>query len=160
MILMKFDPEIKGSSKVKGYEDWVEFETYAISSSRNIQVQGDDRDISNPYVSELMLTKGADKTSPEFFIQAKIGKAFKKATIAVVQAAGANDKPQNLLTFEVAEPIVSSFSTQCSSGNRPSEHISLNFSKIKYDYTNFDGGTSKGSVSKEYNLITNTASAA
>ncbi|WP_409281687.1 Hcp family type VI secretion system effector [Pseudomonas defluvii] len=160
MILVKFEPEIIGTSTVKGYENWIVFESYSINSARHIQVHGDDRDVSNAHVSELMLTKGADKTSPEFFIQAKIGTAFTKATVVSLHAAGPNKPLQRMLSLELSKPIVSSYATQGSSGNRPSEHISLNFSAIKYEYHYFDGGERKGSAEKSYNLISNGAPAA
>lgn len=160
MILVKFEPEIKGTSTVKGYEDWIVFESYAINSARHIQVHGNDRDVSNAHVSELMLTKGADKTSPEFFIQAKIGTAFTKATIVSLHVAGSNKTLQKMVSLELGDPIVSSYSTQGSSGNRPSEHITLNFSEIKYEYHYFDGGVKKGFVEKSYDLISNSAPAA
>ena len=157
MILVKFEPEIKGTSTVEGHKDWIVFDSYSLNVARQIQVQGADRDISQAHISEFFLTKGADKTSPEFFIQALIGKEFDKATVVVMHAAGANQKPQQLLTIEISKPIVSSFSTQCQTDSRPSEHLSLNFVKIKYKYNHFDGGVEKGSVEKSYDLIAKAA---
>ncbi|TWC46134.1 type VI protein secretion system component Hcp [Pseudomonas sp. SJZ080] len=153
MILVKFDKEIKGTSTVKGHEGWIEFNSYSLSIARHIQVQGADRDVGQAYMSELVLDKGADKTSPEFFIQSLVGKAFDKATIVVMHAAGAGKSSQKLLTIELVKPIVSSFSTCCAANCRPEEHISLNFVKINYKYNHFDGDIEKGSVEKSYDLI-------
>ncbi len=157
MILVKFEPEIKGTSTVEGHKDWIVFDSYSLNVDRHIQVQGADRDISQAYISEFLLTKGADKTSPEFFIQALTGKEFNKATIVVMHAAGASQKPQQLLTVELSRPIVSSFSTQCKTDSRPSEHVALNFTSIKYKYNHFDGGVEKGSVEKGYDVIAKAA---
>lgn len=157
MILVKFEKEIKGTSGVKGYEDWIEFESYSLSSSRNVQVQGADRDVSNAYLSEFSLTKGADKTSPEFFIQSLIGAAFDKVTIVVLHAAGSDKPAQKLATFVLTKPIVSSFSTSCVANGRPDEHMSLNFINIDYEYHHFDGGVAKGSTKKSYDVLAKTA---
>ncbi|MDD2058598.1 type VI secretion system tube protein Hcp [Pseudomonas sp. GD03860] len=153
MILVKFEKEVKGTVTVKGHEDWIEFSSYSLSVTRHIQVQGADRDVSQANISELMLTKGADKTSPEFFIQALKGRAFDKATIVVMHAAGSEKPSQRLLTIELTKPIVSSFSTQNSTNNRPEEHISLNYTAINYKYYHFDGDIEKGSVEKSYDVI-------
>ncbi|MCB1655603.1 MAG: type VI secretion system tube protein Hcp [Pseudomonadales bacterium] len=153
MILVKFDKEIKGTSTVEKYKEWIEFESYSLNVSRHVQVQGADRDVGQAFISEFMLTKGADKTSPEFFIQSLVGTAFKSATIVVMHAAGASKTSQVLLEIELTKPIVSSFSTQCTANNRPTEHLSLNFINIKYKYNHFDGDVSKGSVEKCYDVI-------
>ena len=153
MILVKFDKEIKGTSTVEKHKDWIVFESYSLNVSRHIQVQGADRDVGQAFISEFMLTKGADKTSPEFFIQSLVGSAFKSATIVVMHAAGASKTPQVLLEIELVKPIVSSFSTQCTANNRPTEHLSLNFININYKYYHFDGDVSKGAVEKSYDVI-------
>lgn len=153
MILVKFEKDIKGTSGVKGYEGWIEFESYALSCARHIEVLGADRDVGNAHISELMLTKGADKTSPEFFIQSLIGKAFDKATIVVLHAAGTDTSAQKLVTIELTNPIVSVFSTECRANSRPEERISLNFTKIDYEYHHFDGGKAQGSVKKSFDLL-------
>lgn len=153
MIYVKFEKEIKGTVTVKDYTDWIEFSSYSLSAARLIQVQGADRDVSHANISEFMLTKGADRTSPEFFIQACVGVAFTKATIVVTHAAGSGKDGQRLLTIELEKPIVSSFSTQCATNTRPQEHISLNFISIKYTYNHFDGDIDKGAVTKEYHLF-------
>lgn len=153
MIYVKFEQEIKGTVTVKGHEDWIEFNSYSLSATRHIQVQGADRDVSHANISEFMLTKGADKTSPEFFIQALVGTAFTKATIVVMHASGSGKNGQRLLTIELEKPIVSSFSTQCATNGRPEEHLSLNYISIKYTYNHFDGDVEKGSVTKEYHLF-------
>lgn len=153
MILVKFDKEVKGTSTVKGYEGWIEFKSYSLNVARHIQVQGADRDIGQAHISEFSLTKGADKTSPEMFIQSLIGKAFDKATIVVMHAAGAGKPSQELLRFTLTKPIVSSFSTQCVANSRPEEHIALNFINIEYEYKHFDGDVDKGSVKKSYDVI-------
>lgn len=153
MILVNFDKAIKGTATVESHKDWIVFESYSLNVSRHIQVQGADRDVGQAFISELMLTKGADKTSPEFFIQSLTGVAFDKATIVVMHAAGTSKKPQILVSIELTKPIVSSFSTQCTTNNRPTEHISLNYTDIKYKYTHFDGDVEKGSVEKKYDVI-------
>lgn len=152
MILVKFEKEIKGTSTVEGYKEWVIFESYSFNTSRCIQVQGNDCDVAQAYISELMLTKGADITSPEFFIQSLTGTALSKVTIDVMHAAGTSKSSQVLLRIILENVIISSFSTQCTANSRPSEHISLNFTSIEYRYNYFDGNVLKGDVGKKYNV--------
>ena len=153
MILVKFDKEIKGTSTVEKYKEWIEFESYSLNVSRHVQVQGNDRDVGQAFISEFLLTKGADKTSPEFFIQSLVGTAFDSATIVVLHAAGSSKTSQELLQISLTKPVVSSFSTQCTANNRPTEHLSLNFINIKYKYVHFDGDVNKGSVEKSYDVF-------
>ena len=154
MILVKFEPLILGTSEVKGYKGWIEFDHYSFDIQRYIPMQGNDRTPQKPSVSGLSLSKFADKTSPEFFIQALAGKAFTKVTVAVLHPAGTAESPQRLLTIELSAPIVSTFSTQCQSGSLPVERIHLNFVEIRYSYGNFDGGKQKGQAEKGYNVLT------
>ncbi|WP_409278014.1 type VI secretion system tube protein Hcp [Pseudomonas defluvii] len=152
MILVKFNPEIKGTSKVAGYEGWVVFDSYALNASRNISGSGVERSLLAGYVSDILLMKTADKSSPQFFIQSLTGTAFKEATVVVLHASGATQKLQQLLSIELTAPVVSTFSTQCQTDGRPTEHISLNFTRIRYQYNEFDGAAGNGTVDKVFDV--------
>lgn len=153
MILVSFNGEIKGTSAVSGYVDWIEFDSYSFNASRCVQVEKTDRVAGDPFVSELMLTKGADKTSPELFVQSVAGKSLTTATLVVMHSANTVDAPKVLLEIVLENPIISSFSTQSTSSAQPSEHISVSFTKITYTYNNFKDGVASGSVKKEYSLV-------
>ena len=155
MILVKFEgPAIKGTSAVEGFADWIEFGSYSLNVARHIQVQGKDRELGGSHVSEMLLTKGADVTSPEFFIQALKGTSFDKITIALIQPAGAGKKTEVLVKYELADGIVSSFSTQGVANSRPEEHVSINYTAISYTYDPHDGTKKTVAVTKKYNLLT------
>lgn len=158
MILFKFGEKnavtIKGTSIVDGYKDWIVLDSYAFNVSRHVQVQGKDRPTSEPFMSEVMLTKGGDISSPELFVQTLSGTSLKEAHIVVPHPKGTKgDEKLQLLNIKLIEPIISSFSTQNVDGSRPIEHFSLNFTKIEYEFFYFDGDKQITNVGKNYDLI-------
>lgn len=153
MILVKFNKEIKGTSSVEGHKDEIVFDSYSFNAARHVTVQGDQRDIGQAYLSEFVLTKMSDVTSPELFISTLRAEQFKSATIALMRTAGNDSKPQKLVEFHLNDPIITGFSTQCSGDDRPMEQVTLNFSSIKYTYFNISGGVAGGDSARAYSII-------
>ncbi|WP_084167986.1 type VI secretion system tube protein Hcp [Pseudomonas vranovensis] len=153
MILVQFSPEVKGTSTVEDYKEWLEFESYSVNSTRHIHSQGGDRTLAQSHISELVLTKGGDQTSPVLFGQALTGKEFDNATIVVLHAAGVKNTSQKLLSITLTGVVVSSFATSCVTNSRPDEHLALSFKKIEYKYMCFDGSASKGDARMGYDVI-------
>ncbi|ATR83399.1 hypothetical protein CS390_13040 [Pseudomonas sp. HLS-6] len=152
MILVKFYSEIKGTSKVEGYREWLVFDSYSFNTARDISGSGAERRLLAGYISEVSLAKSADKSSPEFFIQSLKGTAFTEAIIVVLHASGTNQKLQELLRIELTNPVISTFSTHCHTDGQPSERISLNYTRIRYKYNEFDGTAENGTADKTFDV--------
>jgi type VI secretion system secreted protein Hcp len=156
MILLKFQTQIKGTSTVSGHEDWITIDSIQMGVGRAITVSGGgtDRDTSNPSFSEISLSKATDIASADLFMQAVCGKSLGKAEIHFVQTGGSDKKQQVFLILELDAPIISSYS-QGSSGERPSETFSINFTKISYQYNSFSGESVKTGTPKKWDLEAN-----
>ena len=152
---MKFEKEIKGSSTVKGHENWICVDSFNLGVGRSISTSGggNDRDTSNPSFSEVTFTKSTDIASSDLFIQAVCGSSLGKAEIHFVQTSG-NSGDQVYLKYELDQAIVSSYSIS-SSGERPSESFSLNFTKITKQYDAFDGDKKKTGTPRKWDLMAN-----
>ncbi len=153
MILVKFDKEVKGTSSVKGHKDWIVFDSYAFNGARYVNVQGDQRDIGPAYISDFMLTKTADLTSPELFVSTMTGDRFTSVTIVLMRTAGTDSEPQKLVEIKLAHPIITGFSSCCQGDDRPKENLSLSFASIDYKFFNIDGGVAGGYTNKVYSVI-------
>jgi len=156
MIALKFDTQIKGSSKVKGHEDWILVDAIQFGSGRSISSSGSgvDRDVSNPNFSEVSITKSSDIATAELWYQSVCGKSLGVAEFHFIQTAGADQAPQVYLTLKLHDAIVSAYSMS-SSGERPSESVSINFTKCEYKYDSFSGDQVTAGANKTWNLMTN-----
>ncbi|MCA9263601.1 MAG: type VI secretion system tube protein Hcp [Planctomycetales bacterium] len=155
MILLKFEKEIKGSSKVAGHENWICCDSFQLGVGRSISTSGggNDRDTSNPSFSEVTINKSTDIASSDLFIQAVCGTSLGKAEIHFGQTGGKSGD-QVYLKYELEDPIVSSYSLS-SGGERPTESFSLNFTKITKQYDAFDGEKKKTGTPRKWDLMAN-----
>ena len=85
-----------------------------------------DRESSAPSVSEIVVTKTTDSSSPLFLEEALAGEG---KTVQIDFCKGEHDQTP-YLQFTLTNTLVSNYSIS-SGGDRPSESISLNFEKIK-----------------------------
>ena len=156
MILLKFGTAINGESTVAAHDKWITVSSIQFGVGRGISSVGGggDRETSNPSFSEVTMTKSMDVASTELFMQATCGKSLGKAEIHFIQTGGADAKGQVYLKIELEDVLVSSYSAS-SGGDRPSESISLNFTKISYQYDKFDGGKVVTGTPKKWDLEKN-----
>ncbi len=84
-------------------------------------------------VQDLSFTKYIDRSSPDLFLYICSGKHVKNALLTVRKAGG---DPLEYLKINMEDLIVSGYSTGGSGGeDRLTENITLNFAKVKVDYT-------------------------
>ena len=156
MILLNFATKIKGTSTVSAHTDWITIDAVQMGVGRAITTSGGgaDRDTSNPSFSEVTMTKATDIASADLFMEAVCSKSLGKAELHFIQTGGADKKQQVFLTVELEDAIVSSYSVS-SSGERPTETISLNFTKISYKYDSFSGEKVTTGTAKKWDLEAN-----
>ena len=152
---MKFDG-IDGDVSSTGHEKWIECQSFQFGIGRGIgSPTGSeaDRESSQPSVSEIVVSKNQDSSSRAFFSASLAGEG-KKVTIDFTrtkQDAG----QETYLSIELENTLVSGYSMS-SGGDRPSESVSLNFTKITYAYTPAGADLAAGSTDRgSYNLSTN-----
>ena len=111
------------------------------------------RETSAPSVSEIVFTKELDAASPKLFTSSLNEVEGKKVKIDMCRTGG----PSGLIvysTYILDNVLISGYSVS-SGGDRPTESISLNFSKIEFDYTPFDDKNKAGTtVRVNYDMTT------
>lgn len=159
MILLQLTG-ITGDSNIGGHVGWIAVNSCQMGVGRGISSStgGSDRETSNPSFSEITLTRQVDIASTNLFAQAIYGqKIGDTCTIDFIQTGGAGAENQIYMQLILSNPIISAYSVS-SGGDRPSESISINFTKIIYKYTQFkQGGTPTQADPKGYDLTTGTA---
>ena len=157
MILLDFAGQIKGDSKVEKHEGWITLDSLQFGVGRSISMSGGgaDREVSNPSFSEITFSKSTDMSSADLFYQAVQGKALGDAEIHFIQTGG-TDSTQPYLMVTLVDAVVSGYSAS-SGGDRPSESVSLNFTKITFQYDAFDGKTITTGTPKKWDLMANKA---
>ena len=153
MILIKLG-KINGDSEIAGHEKWITVDSLQFGVGRSITISGGgkDRDTSNPSFSEITVSKGMDISSPDVFIGACGGSAADKAEIHFIQTA--EEKNQVYLKLDLDEPLISSYSMS-SGGERPMESVSINFTKMTYQYDAYSGKKKTTGTPKKWDLIKN-----
>jgi type VI secretion system secreted protein Hcp len=157
MILLKFDPELKGDSKVEKHDGWITIDSLQMGLGRAVSTSGagTDRDTSNPSFSEVSLSKSMDVASAQLMLEAACGLALTTATIHFIQTGGKDAKGQHYLELILDKPILSSYSMS-SGGDRPNESLSINFNGFKMQYNPLtEGGTVTTGEAKGYDLMKN-----
>jgi type VI secretion system secreted protein Hcp len=148
-IFMKYDGISKGSSTTKGHlgsDGWTELNSAQWGVGRGITdaSQGTEREASAPSGSEIVVTKLLDMASYRLFEEAVSGDG-KSVTIHFTKTN--KDQQDTFMEYILSNTLVSGFSTSCA-GDRPVETVSLNFTKIEYNYCGQDAKNDKGDTPK------------
>jgi type VI secretion system secreted protein Hcp len=84
-------------------------------------------------VQDVSITKYIDKASPDLFLACCDGKHFNEAKLTVRKAG---ETPLEYLVITMNEVLITSVSTGGSGGeDRLTENVSLNFGRVKVEYT-------------------------
>jgi type VI secretion system secreted protein Hcp len=151
-IYMKIEG-IKGEVIAKGHEGWIEVNSAQFGVGRGISSPvGGTRDTSPPNLSEFVVTKPTDSSTPALFLESTIGSTGKQVDLHFTRTTANGE--QTYYTVTLSDVLVSGFS-QSSSGDRPSESISLNYTKFNMIYTPVDASGKLGTpIPATYDLTT------
>lgn len=134
-----------GESKDEKHPKWIDILAWSwgLSNSGSAHVGG-GAGAGKANVQDLSFTKYVDSSSHNLIKSAASGKHVDKVNLVVRKAGG--DKTVEYIKIELTEVLISSVSTGGSGGeDRLTENVSLNFAKIKFEYTPQDdkgkGGT-------------------
>jgi type VI secretion system secreted protein Hcp len=129
---------IKGETTQTTHKEWIEVSSFQFGVGRGISMGvggGSKREASAPSVSEIVVTKTFDISSPLLFKEAIGGKAV-DVKIELTQTDNSG-KHVSFQKYVLNGTLISGYNVS-SGGDRPSESISLNFSKIDSEYLNID----------------------
>jgi type VI secretion system secreted protein Hcp len=158
MIFMKRAGIDKGSSTTKGHlgsEGWTEITSVRWALGRGIASasQGAEREATRPSVTEITVQKPLDISSYRWFEETLWGDG---KTVTIHFTKTNKDQQDVYLEYILDNVLVSGFSTS-GGGDRPHETISLNFTRIEYNYCAQDAKNDRGETPKtEYDLALNT----
>lgn len=126
--------DLKGESRDKTHKEEIDVLAWSwgISNSGSAHTGG-GLGAGKANVQDISFTKYLDKSSPDLMLACCNGKHFPEAKLTVRKAG---EKPLEYLVVTLTEVIVTSISTGGSGGeDRLTENVSLNFAKVKVEYT-------------------------
>jgi type VI secretion system secreted protein Hcp len=135
-IFMNYDG-IPGDATAAGHEKWIEINSFQFGVGRGISSPtggSADRESSAPSVSEIVVTKPNDSASTNLFRASLHGEG---KTVKIDFCKTDKQKLEVYLSFELENTMISGYSMS-SGGDRPSESVSLNFTKITYNNTSMN----------------------
>ena len=124
---------IKGNVTAEGHKEWVEVQSFQFGVGRAIGSpvgNAKDREASAPSISEITVSKVMDPASPYLFTESVIGKG-KKCKLHFCRVSSGN--LETYAEYELENVLVSGYSVS-SGGDRPTEQVSLSFTKVIYKY--------------------------
>jgi type VI secretion system secreted protein Hcp len=138
LIYLKYGDKVKGEVTSEGHEKWIELNSLQFGTGRGIgnpTGTAATRETGSVNVSEIVVTKINDVASEPLFRESLDGKAV-EATIHLTKS---NDSGgfETYLELKLTECLISGYSMS-SGGDKPTESLSLNFTKIEYKYIPYD----------------------
>ena len=140
-VYMKYGALVSDAT-ADGHVGWIECNSFQWGVGRGISSPTGgtaDRESSPPSVSEITVTKDQDKASTKLLLEAYQG----EGTDVVIDFCKTDKGNLEIyLEFTLTNTMISGFSMS-SGGDRPSETLSLNFTKVEYKLItqNPDGST-------------------
>ena len=144
--------DIKGDVSAEGHkgsDGWVEVNSFQFGVGRGIASPtggSADREASAPSVSEITLSKTMDVSSYRWLEEALWGEG-QAVTIDFVKTD--KDKLEVYAQYVLTDCMVSGYSVS-SGGDRPTESLSLNFTKITFNDITMGSKNEDGSPDRVY----------
>lgn len=136
-IFMKYG-SLVGETTQLSHKQWIECSSFQWGVGRGVSSGtggGSKRESTAPHVSEVVVTKTFDVSSPLLLKEALGGKAV-QVKIDLTQTDN-NGKHVSYQKYVLDDSLISGYSVS-SGGARPSESISINFNKVDSEYLNID----------------------
>jgi type VI secretion system secreted protein Hcp len=129
-IYMNYN-DIPGDVTASGHEKWIELNSFQWGVGRGISSPtggSADRESSAPSVSEIVATKATDVSSTKLLNESLQGEG---QTVKIDFCKTDKDKLEPYLQLTLTNCMVSGYSVS-SGGDRPTESLSLNFTKVEF----------------------------
>jgi len=124
---------IKGDATQENHKQWMDISSIHWNVSRNMNTlagSAANREASEPAVSEVTLTKVSDSSSVRLFQEACTGN---KGQSAVIHLVTTGNPGETYIEYTLDNALIASYSVD-SNGDRPMEHIRINFTKMQVKY--------------------------
>jgi type VI secretion system secreted protein Hcp len=150
-IYMSFG-KFEGDVTTSGFEKWIELSSFQWGVGRGIgsAMSGQaSRESSIPSVSEVVVTKRMDKSSPKLWEDSVGGKL--NSTVKIAFTTTSEGETKKFLEYEFTNTGLSGYSIS-SGGDMPTESLSLNFTKVEWSLTSMDPAVSGSPDKQGYDL--------
>ena len=149
--------DVKGNCTMDGYADKIILNSY--SHGVALPLSGDaantERTAGRPQFSEMNFSKMTDQSTPSLYAACTEGKKLGDATIHIGRNEGG--KFMSLMKYTLTNAMISNINTS-GGGGVPSDSFSINFTKIKTEFTQQNAdSTKKGTADFGWDLATNKA---
>jgi type VI secretion system secreted protein Hcp len=153
-IYMKYG-SVNGSVTASGFEKWIELASFSWGVGRNLSTPtgaSADREASAPSVSDIAITKQTDISSFKLLEEALWGQG---QTVKISFTTTVQNKTDEYLGFELTNTMISAYAPS-SGGDRPTESLSLNFTKfqVKFKENDLSGAKLGGPATVGYDIST------
>ena len=160
-VFMQYEG-IDGDVTTKGHEKWIELQSFSWGTSRAMTSSSSsaaDREGSTPSVSEVVVTKVTDGSTPNLFrTSLGFGPGSEGKLVKIDFCKTDVSAPEPYLQYELSNTLISSFSMS-SGGDRPMESLSLNYTKVVINNIGMGSANDTGNPDRaEYDLETQTGS--
>jgi type VI secretion system secreted protein Hcp len=146
---------VTGGAEEAGHTAWMLLRSFDWGLGRRVgspKSKAKDREGAEAFVNEITVSKEQDGSSAGLLRLALWGKA-KKATVEFVRT-GSNDRAFTYMKFDLENVLFSKYSV-ASGGDRPTESLALNFTKVTYRNDDSDVKNEGGPPDRfEYDLAT------
>lgn len=140
-IYMKYG-SIDGSVSTDGFKSWIQLGSFQWGVGRAVNMPTgaeDTREGSEPSVSEVVVTKRMEKSSPKLW-QDAVGGDF-SSSVTIMFTSTTKDKVESYLSYEFSDTGLSGYSCSAGPDDPPQESLSLNFAKVTWKYGALDAKT-------------------
>jgi type VI secretion system secreted protein Hcp len=155
-IYMNYDSlALKGDVTEDAHKGWIELNSFQWGVGRGISSPtgaSADRESSAPSISEITVTKAQDISTPKVLNEALQGEG---KTVLIDFTKTEKGKLVVYMTYTLTNTMISGYSIS-SGGDRPSESLSLNFTKVEYKNT---PAVAEGTLAAPETVIYDLASA-
>lgn len=151
-IFVKYG-SIKGDATHQEHKEWVAVDSMQWGVGRSISTTPgnvQDREASEPSISEVTVTKVMDGSSIHLFKEACTGNKGQDCLIHIVQTGTPG---RTVAEYKLYNTLVSSYSAS-SGGDSPSESIGFNFTKMEYKYITYDATGKPSPALASYDMAT------
>jgi len=153
-IFIKFSPKVEGESADSKHKGEIEIQSYGFGvTNQGTSHHGGGAGAGKADFQDLHFTKAVDKSTPNLLKFTAEGKHFEEALITVRKAGGGQ---QEYLKITLNDVFITSYHSDGHSGAVPSESFTLNFTKVKLEYSPQKAdGSLEPSISGGYNVKEN-----
>jgi type VI secretion system secreted protein Hcp len=157
-IYLKY-ADVNGSSTAQSHEQWITCDSIQWGGGRAIGTptgSAKNREASMVSISEVVVSKSQDNSSPELLKRSYVGTDGEDVTIHLTTTS--NEGVNTIMELKLTNTLVSGFSVS-SGGDRPMESVSMNFTKIESTFHNqaVEGTEASTPFTVTYDLATAVA---